>query len=82
MKDMIAGKLNQRLKADIVKNIFFMVGRVQAGSGAADAAALDGGADLAAVNDEFLDTIVDAEIRAAFQKLLRSYARQRPRRRV
>src|SRR3989442_9698225 len=28
MKNMIADKLNQRLKQDIVKNIFFMVGRV------------------------------------------------------
>src|SRR6266513_1966989 len=28
MKEMIAGKLNQRLKSQIVKNIFFMVGRI------------------------------------------------------
>ena len=29
MKEMIAGKLNQRLNADRVKNIFFMVGSVE-----------------------------------------------------
>src|SRR6185503_20761920 len=28
MKEMIAGKLNQRLNGEIVKNIFFMVGRI------------------------------------------------------
>src|SRR2546427_10520687 len=28
MKEMIAEKLNQRLKTDVVKNIFFIVGRV------------------------------------------------------
>ena len=30
MKEMIAEKLNQRLKTDIVRNIFFVVGRVNA----------------------------------------------------
>src|SRR4249919_2471955 len=30
MKEMIADKLNQRLKAEVVKNIFFVVGRVNA----------------------------------------------------
>ncbi len=28
MKEMIADKLNQRLNGEIVKNIFFMVGRI------------------------------------------------------
>ncbi len=38
MKDMIAGKLNHRLKGEVVKNIFFMVGRIEAQEEAAPAA--------------------------------------------
>src|ERR1700739_3770429 len=32
MKEMIAETVNQRLKANVVKNIFFVVGRVQPGT--------------------------------------------------
>src|ERR1043166_8489060 len=32
MKEMIAESVNQRLKADVVKNIFFVVGRVDNGT--------------------------------------------------
>jgi len=79
MKEMIAGKLNQRLKGEIVKNIFFMVGRIDAPAGE-PAPAGPAGASLTAaeIDDAFLETINDAEIRAAFKKLLKSYVRQKP----
>jgi predicted nucleic acid-binding Zn ribbon protein len=82
MKDMIADKLNQRLKQDIVKNIFFMVGRVDATT---EAALAEPRANQAAetpereVNEEFLTSIDDAAIRDAFKKLLKSFARRKPR---
>ena len=82
MKNMIADKLNQRLKQDIVKNIFFMVGRIDA----AEEALTQSGANQTTetvereVNEEFLTSIDDAEIRDAFKKLLKSFARRKPRR--
>ena len=82
MKEMIAGKLNQRLKGEIVKNIFFMVGRVDAGDATAEPATATDSADPITINDEFLETIEDAEIRAAFKKLLKSYSRRAPKGRL
>ena len=80
MKEMIAGKLNQRLKGEVVKNIFFMVGRIdieQATPPDAPVAPKEP-ANAAEANEAFLETIDDAEIRAAFKKLLRSYSRRMP----
>lgn len=81
MKEMIADKLNQRLGGEIVKNIFFMVGRIDAAE--ADSAAKTGepqAEENAApeANDGFLESIGDPAIRAAFKKLLRSYSRRKP----
>lgn len=79
MKDMIAGKLNHRLKGEVVKNIFFMVGRIQAPEEAAPAAQSEAvEANDIPVNGEFLESIVDTDIRAAFKKLLQSYSRRKP----
>lgn len=80
MKEMIANKLNQRLKGEIVKNIFFMVGRIDIHDvEQPDVRSLpDETSNAAAVNEEFLETINDAEIRAAFTKLLKSYSRRKP----
>ena len=82
MKNMIADKLNQRLKQEIVKNIFFMVGRIDA----AEEEALEQAranhtpeTSEREVNEEFLTSIDDAEIRDAFKKLLKSFARRKPR---
>ncbi len=82
MKDMIAGKLNHRLKGDTVKNIFFMVGRID---GPAESTEQEEQSDAeemsgAELNDEFLNSISDPEIRAAFKRLLKSYWRRRPKR--
>lgn len=79
MKDMIAGKLNHRLKADRVRNIFFMVGRIEL-SGENETEPSEPSGVEAPVDDEFLRSIADAEMRAAFGRLLRSYSRRRPKR--
>ena len=81
MKEMIAEKLNQRLHCEAVKNIFFVVGRIDS----ADAESATEGAQHSAeasaeieVNEEFLASIGDPAIRAAFKKLLKSHARRKP----
>ena len=78
MKDMIAGKLNHRLQGETVKNIFFMVGRIEP-SAETETAPHDPAENIAAtVNEDFLQSIADPEIREAFRKLLKSYSRRRP----
>ena len=79
MKDMIAGKLNHRLNGEIVKNIFFMVGRIEATEEIAAERNDPADRSEGQVNEEFLESIDDPEIRAAFRKLLQSYARRKPR---
>ena len=79
MKDMIAGKLNHRLKGEVVKNIFFMVGRIEAQEELAPAPQSEAAEAInSQVNGEFLESITDADIRAAFSKLLQSYSRRKP----
>jgi len=74
MKEMIAAKLNEQLKSNVVKNIFFMVGRIDRPS--------DENADQPAatpprlVDAGFIETIENPEIRDAFKKLLNSFARR------
>src|SRR4030095_9110228 len=78
-KDMIADKLNQRLKGEVVKNIFFMVGRIDEPGDQAESE-VEKPVDVAAqtqINDEFLSAIDDTEIRDAFKKLLKSFARRK-----
>ena len=80
MKDLITEKLNQRLGTPVVRNIFFVVGRV-----ATDAAEAEGqpAAQPAPelrepeIDEEFLKSLTDPEIRHAFKRLLRSYARRK-----
>jgi predicted nucleic acid-binding Zn ribbon protein len=81
MKEMIADKLNQRLNCEAVKNIFFMVGRIDAAGTESASEAVPSsaqGGDALEVNEEFLASISDPAIRAAFKKLLKSYARRKP----
>jgi hypothetical protein len=80
MKDLIAEKLNQRLRAEVVKNIFFFVGTISLADVGAepDAEPIKAPADdSASIDEQFLDAVEDPEIRQAFKKLLRSYARRR-----
>ena len=79
MKEMIAVKLNQRLKTNIVKNIFFVVGQVnvetvedQPEPTAQSSTAIH---DIR-VDEDFLESVRDPEIRQAFKRLLRGYSRR------
>lgn len=78
MKIMIVERINQRLKADIVKNIFFIVGRIDADPSEKNPQTVQPQNVVSAesrLDDQFLESIEDPEIRHAFRRLLRSYAR-------
>lgn len=80
MKEMIAETINQRLRAEIVKNIFFVVGRMDSGPSEAQVAlepAQPATAARSELDEEFLESVEDPEIRQAFKKLLRSYVRRK-----
>ena len=80
MKEMIVDKINLRLKSAAVKNLFFMVGHI-------DTVELDLPTEPQQsqnpespeidVNEEFLESIGDPAIRAAFKRLLKSYSRRK-----
>lgn len=78
MKDMIAAKLNHRLKGEIVKNIFFMVGRIDVTEEIAREQNNVADNPEGQLDEEFLASIDDPEIRAAFRKLVKSYSRRKP----
>ncbi len=80
MKEMIAEKLNRRLKSEVVKNIFFVVGRVggeniESGSNPPPPKASEPAP--CAIDEQFLDSIKDPEIKQAFKKLLKGYSRRK-----
>lgn len=77
MKEMITDKLNQRLRGEIVKNIFFIVGRIDAPAEATQSPQSAAEAAIK-IDDTFLDAVDDAEIRSAFKQLLKSYSRRPP----
>ena len=80
MKDMIAEKLNQRLNREVVKNIFFVVGRIDAPGLAEKVAEASTPAveEDPKIDPQFLDSVSDPQLRQAFKKLLKSYSRRRP----
>ncbi|HEX9454696.1 MAG TPA: DUF721 domain-containing protein [Candidatus Binatia bacterium] len=78
MKEMIVEKLNQRLKNDTVKSVFFLVGKIDATDVGIPAESTPANDPPRQVNEEFLLSIEDPEIREAFRKLLKSYARRKP----
>jgi hypothetical protein len=75
---MIVEKLNQRLKNDTVKSVFFLVGKIDATHVEAPAESTPSNDPPRQVNEEFLHSIEDPDIREAFRKLLKSYARRKP----
>lgn len=83
MKEMIAENLNQRLRREIVKNIFFVVGKLDdAAVGEPKAAAVPKPFALAETmpDPSFIESIDDPEIRAAFADLLKSFNRRKQKR--
>jgi hypothetical protein len=75
MKEMIAEKLNQRLKTNIVKNMFFVVGQVNVDTVEDESKPTAAIQDLR-VSEDFLESVRDPEIRQAFKRLLRGYSRR------
>lgn len=79
MKEMIGERLNQRLKTDTVKNIFFVVGRVNTESvEAGSKPPVPSGAAQQAPgsNEDFLASVRDPEVRQAFKQLLKGFWRR------
>ena len=80
MKELLAEKLNARLRANVVKNIFFVVGTLAITDAEPpdEPASAQAPADSDGKADEpFLESVQDPEIRQAFKKLLRGYARRK-----
>lgn len=80
MKEMIAEKLNQRLGGLLVKNIFFVVGKIQPideEPATEPAPAPEDAAPPRAVDTAFLQTINDPDIRRSFERLLKGFARRK-----
>ena len=78
MKEMIAEKLNQRLKTAIVKNIFFVVGRVNAETVEIESQSPPSATAVpdARPSEDFLESVRDPEIRQAFKRLLKGYSKR------
>ena len=79
MKDLLAEKINERLRAKVVKNIFFVVGNLAQTDGEpeddSERARPLAGSEIKST-EPCLELIQDPEIRHAFKALLRSYARR------
>jgi hypothetical protein len=85
MKDLIAEKLNQRLRAEVVTNIFFVVGSLVPSDADPEPEVEPVGTTAPSagpmMDEGFLDSLGDPEMRQAFRRLLRSYARRKSRQR-
>lgn len=79
MKEMIAEKLNHRLNKEVVKNIFFVVGRIDSPGPAETLTTISTPAvdQEPEIDQQFLESVPDPELRQAFKKLLKSYSRRR-----
>lgn len=79
MKEMISEKLNQRLRTEAVKNIFFVVGAIDGGQMLQpDVKKLSAAVEPMnpKIDDDFLASVPDAEIREAFKRLMKSHYRR------
>ncbi|MBI4490977.1 MAG: DUF721 domain-containing protein [Deltaproteobacteria bacterium] len=80
MKEMITEKLNQRLGREVVKNIFFVVGRVE-GELLRPKAKESSSGSLSStesiIDEETLHSIKDPEIRRALKRLVIAHSRKK-----
>jgi predicted nucleic acid-binding Zn ribbon protein len=79
MKDLLVEKINDRLHAKVVKNIFFVVGNLPGIDSEAEdetERARPPANSASKFTEPFLERIEDAEIKRAFEALLRGYARR------
>jgi hypothetical protein len=77
MKEMIAEKLNHRLDREVVKNIFFVVGRIDSPEPSETRISPPPIDHEPTIDQQFLESVSDPELRQAFIKLLKSYSRRR-----
>ena len=80
MKELISEKLNQRLGTVVVKNIFFVVGKIDADAAeteAQPAARSTPEPPEPGIDEAFLDSLTDPDIRQAFVRLMKSYSRRK-----
>jgi predicted nucleic acid-binding Zn ribbon protein len=80
MKEMIVEKLNTRLKSEVVKNIFFVVGRINDEALEQESKAPPqklAESSECSIDETFLESITDPEIKQAFKKLLKTYSRRK-----
>ena len=77
MKEMIAEKLNHRLNREVVKNIFFVVGRIDSPKPSETQTSTLPIDQEPKIDQQFLESVSDPELRQAFRKLLTSYSRRR-----
>jgi predicted nucleic acid-binding Zn ribbon protein len=78
MKELITEKLNQRLGTVVVKNIFFVVGKIDMDAAETEAQpAARSAPEPPELDETFLNSVTDPDIRQAFKRLLRSYARRK-----
>jgi predicted nucleic acid-binding Zn ribbon protein len=77
MKEMIAEKLNHRLNREVVKNIFFVVGRIDSPKPLETPTSAPPIDSERKIDQQFLESVSDPELRQAFKKLLKSYSRRR-----
>jgi predicted nucleic acid-binding Zn ribbon protein len=78
MKEMIAEKLNQTLGGDVVKNVFFLVGKLDGGTPSTEdlARAKNPLRSASQFQEKDLENIRDPETRRAFKKLFSAYSRK------
>ena len=79
MKEMIAEKINHRLRAEVVKNVFFVVGNVDTREvePPKKAASPSESPDFGTSEVDFLASVQDPEIREAFKRLVKNYSRRK-----
>ncbi|HEY3302223.1 MAG TPA: DUF721 domain-containing protein [Candidatus Binatia bacterium] len=80
LKDTIADKINQTLGKEVVKNIFFVTGKVEAKAAAQTNEAPEPSPPSASpskLDEEMLGSIKDPEIRRALKKLFTASSRKR-----
>jgi predicted nucleic acid-binding Zn ribbon protein len=79
MKELITEKLNQRLGTSVVKNIFFVVGRIETAATQTEPQAAPRPSSEPRepeIDEGFLKSLTDPEIRQAFKRLMKSHARR------
>ena len=79
MKEMISEKLNQRLRTEAVKNIFFVIGTIDSAHVVAEEvkkATTEAEPLEPKIDDDFLASLPDGEVREAFTRLMKSHYRR------